>query len=144
MSDIGKTILLGLIISAFGVYVIGLAVWGEEARMHAPRWVVGAAGAVFLLGGLLVFGERLPLFSAVVRALLVTAMASAFVWVSFLPGDREFTGTVSVPFLSVQGPTSELAGRLCFAPGAIVTVGLALYLWVKLAWDWLGGNSEGG
>jgi hypothetical protein len=69
--------------------------------------------------------------------LLVTLFGVTVSWVSFGPGEREFTSSFSVPFVSISGPASETQGRVCFAPGAILLDGLAIYLWFRLFRDWL-------
>lgn len=140
----GKAILLGLVTSIAGVLIVGLAIWGSGEGFNAPRWVVAAAGGCFFLAGMAILGRGYPRFYALVLALMVSLFGAAITWVSFGPGEREFTSTVSLPFLSVSGPASEIAGRICFAPGAVLLDLLALYLWFQLALSWLGmGLGEG-
>jgi hypothetical protein len=122
-------VFFGLLLSGIGLVYVGIAIWGSEAGFHAPRWVVGLAGGTFSLGGLAILGQGYPHFSALVRALLLTAFGAVVTWVSFGPGERQFTSTTSLPFVSISGPASELSGRICFAPGAILLDGLALYMW---------------
>ncbi len=130
-------IVFGLFVSVIGLVYVGIAIWGSEAGFHAPRWVVGLAGGTFSLGGLAILGQGYPHFSALVRALLLTAFGVVVTWVSFGPGERQFTSTISLPFISRSGPASELSGRICFAPGAILLDGLALYMWYQFVRDWL-------
>jgi hypothetical protein len=132
MSEDIKNKLFALLPIGMGAFIIGLAIWGDDGGMHAPRWVIAAAGGVFLLAGLTIRGQGLPWFSAFAGALMVTLFGAAVTWVSFGPGEREFTSTVSLPFLTVSGPGNETFGRLCFAPGAILLDILAVYLWVRL------------
>jgi hypothetical protein len=127
----------GLIACLTGLAVIGLAIWGDEAGFHAPRWVVGAAGGTFLLAGMAILGQDHPLFSAILRALLLTCFGSVFTWVSFGPGERQFTSTISIPFLNFSSGSTSILGRICFAPGAILLDGLALYYWFLVGRDWL-------
>ena len=127
----------GVIASLTGLLVIGLAFWGDEAGFHAPRWVVGAAGATFLFAGMAILGQDHPLFSAILRALLLTCFGAVFTWVSLGPGERQFTSTVSLPFLRYSSGSSSILGRICFAPGAILLDGWALYSWFLVGRDWL-------
>jgi hypothetical protein len=67
----------------------------------------------------------------------LTAFGAAVPWISFGPGEREFSSTINIPFLSFSRSSSELSGRICFAPGAILLDALALYLWFLFFRDWL-------
>lgn len=129
--------LLGGFAAVVGLFVIGLSIWGSGEGFNAPRWVIASAGAVFFLAGIAIFGRRYPFFYAFTLAMLVTLFGASVTWVSFGPGERQFTGTVSIPFISLTGPASELSGRICFAPGAILLDILAIYLWFRLLRDWL-------
>jgi hypothetical protein len=131
-----KSVFFGLLLSGIGLVYVGIAIWGSEAGFHAPRWVVGLAGGTFSLGGLALLGQGYPHFSALVRALLFTAFGAVVTWVSFGTGERQFSSSISLPFISVSGPASELSGRICFAPGAILLDGLALYMWYQFVRDW--------
>ena len=133
----GGALLLGLMAVGFGLFLVGLSLWGSGESFRAPRWVIAAAGGVFFLAGLAIFGRRYRHFYAFVLALLITLFGAAVTWVSFGPGEREFTSTISLPFLSVSGPGSDLTGRICFAPGAILLDGMAIYMWFRFFRDWL-------
>jgi hypothetical protein len=127
----------GLIACLAGGIVIGMAIWGDDTGFHAPRWVVAAAGATFLFAGMAIIGQDYPLFSGILRALLLTCFGGVFTWVSFGPGERQFTSTISLPLLSFTSGSSSILGRICFAPGAILLDGLALYAWFLIGRDWL-------
>lgn len=127
----------GGIASAVGLFIIVVSIWGDDSGFHAPRWVVGAAGAVFLLAGLAIFSQDHPILSSLLRALLLTSFGAVFTWVSFGPGDREFSTSVSIPFLTFSRSSSQISGRICFAPGALLLDGAALYTWFLLGRDWV-------
>lgn len=126
-----KTILLALLCAFFGVQAIALALLGDGSRLQAPRWVVVGAGAVFLLAGLAIVTRGMPRVGAVVNAIILTAFGAVVTWVSFGPGERQFSSTTSLPLLSFSGPSPELLGRLCTAPFAIGLDVLAIYLWYR-------------
>ncbi len=126
----------GGIASLVGLFVVAVAIWGDDSGFHAPRWVVGAAGCTFLFAGIAILVQDHPRFSALVRALLLTTFGAVFTWVSFGPGERQFSSTVSIPFISITRDSSEITGRICFAPGAILLDGLALYTWFLFGRDW--------
>ena len=44
---------VGILVIAAGVIPIGSALVGDDARFHAPRWLVGMVGGLFVLAGLL-------------------------------------------------------------------------------------------
>jgi hypothetical protein len=126
----------GGIASIVGLFIIAISIWGDDSGFHAPRWVVGAAGGVFLLAGLAIFSQDHPVLSSLLRALLLTSFGAVFTWVSFGPGEREFSTSVSIPFLTFSRSSSEITGRICFAPGALLLNGAALYTWFLLGRDW--------
>lgn len=126
----------GGIASLVGLFVIAISIWGDDSGFHAPRWVVGAAGSTFLFAGIAILVQDHPQFSALVRALLLTTFGAVFTWVSFGPGERQFSSTVSIPFISITSDSPGITGRICFAPGAILLDALALYMWFLFGRDW--------
>lgn len=88
------------------------------------------------MSGLAIFSQDHPLLSSLIRAILLTGFGVIFSWVSFGPGERQFTGTVSIPFITFSKPSSEITGRICFAPGALLLDGVALYTWFLLGRNW--------
>jgi hypothetical protein len=100
-----------------------LAVAGDFVHLpsqtiEAPRWVLAAAGLVFLAGG---FVPRTLRYgpdawqSRLVGAMILLGLASIFNWVAFGPGARHFTSTLSFTGSAVQrATTSESIGRTVF------------------------------
>jgi hypothetical protein len=118
-----------------GILVIALAFVGDADQFHAPRWVVAAAGGAFLFFGgwtcvvpFLGFDPKRPddtLPSPAVQLLFFVPgfllFAAPFHWIAFGPGRRQFSGSVSLPFVSVTGvPGGELGGRILFGIGALL------------------------
>lgn len=134
--EMKDALIAGGVACTVGVFIIATSIWGDDAGFHAPRWVVGAAGGVFLMSGLAIFSQDHPLLSSLIRAILLTGFGVIFSWVSFGPGERQFTGTVSIPFITFSKPSSEITGRICFAPGALLLDGVALYTWFLLGRNW--------
>jgi len=132
MSEDVKNKLFAVMPVAMGGFIVAMAIWGDDSGMHAPRWVVAAAGGVFVLAGLMILGQNLPWFAGLSAALMVTLFGAAVSWVSFGPGERQFTSTLSLPFIAVSGPGNQILGRLCFAPGAILLDVWSVYLWLRL------------
>jgi len=109
-----------------GGSVIALAAgWipSSPENFHAPRWVVGVAGSIFLLGGFAPIVSRLGPNSVLSRnffLLFVGAFASVFNWIAFGPGPRQFSGGVSVGSIASGGAASEMSGRIAFGIGAVL------------------------
>jgi hypothetical protein len=127
---------IGAACTAIGLYfvLVGLAVLpvpGGERNLHAPLWVVAAAGSTFLLGGLALIlqivgganaqGELpkgAPGWIKTTQVLFVlgifVAFAATTTWVAFGPGERQFSGNVPL-----AGRANEIVGRVVFGIGAI-------------------------
>jgi hypothetical protein len=87
---------------------------------------------VFVFAGALVaLPARLAAFQLPLTALMATALAVVFDWVAFGPGERRFSGSASVPGISLSGSTSELAGRVFFGLFAVLFDLAALGLWIQ-------------
>ena len=121
--------LFGLVGLAILLLALGLLPV-DEARLETPRWVVGAAGLAFFLIGILLLttppsqtpeaAARITWRTLLLGGGVVGALAAVFNWVAFGPGPRAFGGSVSIPFVSVSGPSSEWAGRAAFGVAAVL------------------------
>jgi len=128
----GATAWVGALCALMGLAILLVAlriIPTDEAKFHAPHWVVGAAGLTFFLAGIAILTtppgspEAAPGGPATWRTFLlgagiVGALAAVFNWVAFGPGPRQFGGTVSIPFVAVSGPQSEWSGRAIFGIAA--------------------------
>jgi hypothetical protein len=109
-----------------GLAIIAVALgWIPVAPqdIHAPRWVVGAAGATFIAGGLAPFAAQWgpsSKLSQIVGASVVLPLTLVANWVAFGPGVRQFSGGLSFGFFAVSQHSSELSGRIAFGIGAIL------------------------
>lgn len=100
----------------------------DQNRFQAPRWVVGAAGLMFFLIGILLLttppaqtpeaAARTTWRTFLLGTGAVGALAAIFNWVAFGPGPRHFGGGVSIPFVAISGPQSEWSGRVAFGLAA--------------------------
>lgn len=61
--------------------------------------------------------------------LLLTGFAALFDWIAFGPGERHFSGGLSIGPLSTSGSGSELTGRVVFGVAAASMSLLALWVW---------------
>ncbi len=130
----GSAILIGTIVALTGLAIVSAAIWGNADKFHAPRWVVGACGGAFLFFGgwtaaAYALGydpqrpeETLPSPGVQLMAFVpgMLLFATPFHWIAFGPGPREFSATLSIPFLSTRTGSSGLSGRIAFGLGAIL------------------------
>ncbi len=113
--------------------------------VHAPMWVIGFAGGAFFLGGLAVIlngfrelglGDHLLVrlvYGLIIGGLLLGLLVP-FHWVAFGSGERQFSSSISIPFLSVSGPASDLSGRLAFGCMAVLADIVILFVVGRAVW----------
>jgi len=132
---------------AFIVLIAADIIHVDPSSIHAPRWVLGAAGLVFMLAGTMValqgaFGPNpeesllylwLILFIGTAFMLI---FSSVFIWVGFGPGERAFSSSVSIGFVSSSGKGSETTGRLIFGGGGLIGLLITFFMaranWKKI------------
>ena len=74
----------------------------SPGNMRAPEWVVFLAGCTFFLSGwLILLPERWIKTRGFLGVVLLTGFAAVFDWVSFGPGERHFSGGLSIGPLSI-------------------------------------------
>jgi hypothetical protein len=134
--------LMGLIFVGAGSMIVFLAldiIPVNPESLEAPRWVVGAAGAMFFFLGLLVFaqgiagpgGEQVILFQWVQYMLTLGALisfSSVFIWAGLGAGERQFQSSGSIGPIGISGQGGDLLGRCMFGGfGLLVAVGTLFY-----------------
>ena len=131
----------GLIAAATGAFIIVMAGFDpDESRFHAPRWVVGAVGATFVLAGaaaIISKGMSGPHIDnspgyQLILALLLTCFGAVATWISFGPGERKFEGSLGIADGFLPFDLSETLGRILFSPGALLLDFMALAAWFYL------------
>jgi hypothetical protein len=139
-------IFYGIVFMLCGTYpvLLGLGVFHGHPAPDVQPWVVIASGSMFILAGLAIINgyatagglgadgnlpESAPLFRKVTQYVLGLAilglMFAVFAWISFGPGERHFSSSVSIPGLSRSGHSSERSGRIAFG---IATGFMGLFL----------------
>jgi len=132
---------IGLLVMAMGGFILGIGlrvIPVPEESIHAPRWVIAAAGLAFFCAGISVVQQafRIEAFKNLPGTAIVLALAAVVNWAAFGPGDRSGEGTLTI--VGIQIPvSSELVGRIGFGFGAVV---IDLLLVVGLV-QWLRGKS---
>ena|SRR5215831_2438255 len=131
----GRHIGAGVLSFATGVYIIGMGTWQLVAAtqpLTSENWMFVPAASLFLFAGVQLM---LPPGRVALRhlfgALLMTAFAITFDWVAFGPGERHFTGGLSVGFLAIGLHSGEWLGRAVFGIPAVITTGVALLMWFR-------------
>ena len=118
---------------SFIVMISADIIHADPSSFNAPRWVVGAAGGIFMLAGMLVaiqgsFGPdgmqtKLYLWLQFLIGLAFMALfSSVFLWVGFGPGEREFSTSTSIGLVSTSGSGSVSSGRLIFGAAGLLMV----------------------
>ena len=104
-----------------------------------PDWVIGCAGLLFVMAGAgIVNGYAIaggvgpdgdlrrgtPLAVRLIQYALglgvIGLFAAIFGWIAFAPGERRFSSTLSLPFLTRSSSGGDMVGRVLFG---IVAVG---------------------
>jgi hypothetical protein len=142
------TFLCGLIAAAIGLFLllVGFGVVPVKPRsVHAPMWVLSAAGLAFMLAGISIAvgaihgvsatGEVpkhaswwMRLFYYVLGLTAAAALASIGTWVAFGSGPRTFSGT---GMFLLSRESGDSVGRIVFGLGAVMTWLITIFLAVN-------------
>ncbi len=136
---------LFFLVGAFIVMISADVIHVDPSSFNAPRWVVGGAGAVFMLAGTMTalqgaFGPKpeeslLYLWLIlIIGTIFMLVFSSLFLWVGFGPGEREFSSSASLGPIATSGGVST--GRFVFGGSGILMIFFTLavtYLnWKKI------------
>ncbi len=135
----------GLFALMSGILIIGMSVTVPADEINAPRWVAALFGGVFAAAGLLIIkqyalDQGIPDVNDITQSVLLTILLTCFgvgvTWISIGPGERNFTTSISIPFLTAVLPSSagnDLIGRVLFFLPAVILDVLAVFGWIKVA-----------
>ena len=142
----------GLLFMAVGSFIIFSAldiIPTDESSFYAPRWVVAAAGWLFFAAGLTVslMDSRLDVFRqswwfywmhGLAGLSIIFMFAFLLNWVAFGPGEREFSGGISIPFITISfDKANEFLGRVVFGIGALFFDVILVYSIGGAFWEWV-------
>lgn len=120
--------------------LMAIGVIPVTAAAPVPRWVPICGGLVFVAAGLVVIvdfgigrvgpdGQLAPETPLAVQAAslfftlaIVGLMAAVAGWISFGSGPRDFTSTISLPFLARRGIGGETSGRIAFGFSTVLLI----------------------
>jgi hypothetical protein len=144
-----SAVLFGLMFMAAGVLPIlaALGMLATPLTRGTPAWVGVCAGLLFILGGAAIingyaiaggagpdgdlppgttFGVRLVQY---VLGLGICGLFTAIAgWIAFGKGERHFSTTLNLPFLTQHGIGNEWMGRVVFGLGAILVAAFTVVL----------------
>ena len=138
---------LFFLMGAFIVLIATDVIPSDPSNFNAPRWVVAAAGLVFMLAGTMVAlqgafapkPEESKLYlwlTLILGTALMLAFSSVFIWVGFGPGEREFSSSGSIGPIIASGGGGDRMGRFIFGgSGAfmlLMTFFMAYANWKKI------------
>ena len=116
----------------------------SESDVHAPHWVIGACGFMFVIAGFLVIvPDTMPHMKSFLGAALLSLFAAVPGWIGFGAGPREFGGSMSFGGITSTAHPGEIFGRIAFGFFAVLLAAGAVYSW----WRWLRSifsSSDGG
>jgi len=106
----------------------------DASDFHAPHWVAGACGFMFMFAGFLVIvPATMPHTKNFLGAALLTLFAAVPGWIGFGSDPRVFGGSVSFGSMTSTTHPGEIAGRVAFGFFAVLIGLCAAYIW----WRWL-------
>lgn len=111
--------LLSAIAIALGLMILMIAldvIPTDPEKVHAPDWVIGLAGAVFVFAGLAIGFRANELLVSVLGNLIVAAFAAVTAWVALDGSSDQFSG--GIPF--VPHATNVKIARAMFGGGAVL------------------------
>ncbi|MCP4140061.1 MAG: hypothetical protein GY755_07190 [Chloroflexi bacterium] len=141
---------LGLVVLLAGAAVMVQSIRVEMTDSTTPRWIGFAFGLIFFNAGITVglmdssFNRyRESKVFAYFQAAILLSIPLLFLvllnWVAFFPGEREFSMSISIPFLSFDSDrASEIIGRIAFGIPALLMdafLGYVVYGVVVDAYD---------
>jgi hypothetical protein len=126
---------VGAVCAAMGVLTLGIGTHAAFHLQHAQPddfMYVPAALAFVFAGTLLALPAERKALTRLFGALLITCFAVTFDWIAFGPGERHFSGGISLGGLGIGARPGELFGRAMFGIGAVIADIVAVVLWVRM------------
>ncbi len=147
---------MGFICAAMGAFFMlagADVIHLDPESVHAPLWVIAAAGTVFFLAGMMIIlqgiagpgAEQITLYKWLQYCLvlgMLISFAAIFVWVGLGPGEREFESSVSIGPIGFISRGSEFIGRCLFGGFGIILGIIVLYFAINQPLHILGLKSE--
>jgi len=130
----GGRLAWGIFCTAMGILVIGLGLYAAVRATHAlasEDFVFLPAGLMFVFAGvMLALAPERAALQRLFGALLITAFALTLDLIAFGPGERHFSGGISIG-INIGFNPGELFGRIVFGTGAVILDVIAAVLWAR-------------
>ena len=120
-----RDIALALIAIACGGYALlaAIGVMPIETANNTPPWIVGLAGLVFVIGGVMIFLRNHSRVLDLLAAIILASFALIAAWVAVYGSAEGFSGGISM----LSGDTTVSLARVMFGIGAIMCFAGFLY-----------------
>ena len=109
-----------------GLYLLAISfrlLETDSASTHAPMWIIGLIGIVFMVAGCMILLRKHNRLLDVLAAIICFSFAVVGIWVSLFSPSEGFSG--GIPFVSES--INIFLARGVFGLGAIVTSLMCLY-----------------
>ena len=132
---------VGLLVIAAGAIPTGAALFADDAKFHAPRWLVGMVGGMFVLAGLMLVrsasAAAQPAAADVVGSCLGVLLTSGFTvfsgWALFFSGGPSaWNMSGSLPFGLLPAWVGDGLFYMMMGVAALLCVVLTLFAWRQL------------
>jgi hypothetical protein len=123
LSDVVNRVLPGILLIVAGIAVSLVAldvIQVDPNTVHAPDWILGLLGLLFIGGGLMTVVNPQSSLASWSAGTVVIAITVVFAWVSLYGPAEQFSG--DLPFLSRE--TNVTIARIVF--GCVALLGLAI------------------
>jgi len=117
---------LALLCIAVSLYLFSIAsgfIPTSDEQAHAPLWVIGLCGVVFLIGGCMILLGRHSRVNDLLAAILCAIFGVVGLWVSLFSSSEGFSG--GIPFLSYE--QNVTIARWVFGLGSLISFAIAAY-----------------
>lgn len=152
---------MGLLSAGAGLFIVLLSlgvVPADDSQFRAQRWIAGLAGLAFLLAGGTLLSQALvgklggssgllQTVQGLFGLAILVAFAAIANWIAFGPGERNFQGSLTLPFLGFLFRSPDSFGRALFGIVAVLLDLLLLVLVVRglrALWGYRGGTASPG
>jgi hypothetical protein len=132
---------VGFLVIAAGAIPIGAALFADDAKFHAPRWLVAMVGGMFVLAGLMLVrsasAAARPAATDVLGTCLGVLLTSGFTVLSgwalfFSGGPSAWSMSGSLPLWLLPAWVTTGLFYVLMGVGALLCVVMTLFAWRQL------------
>lgn len=119
-----EKLLIGIFFAVMGLAILSAAFgFGpmSDSAMHAPRWVIGASGLIFLSSAFILV-EKAHTFSSLLAGIVTVGMTLVCGWIAIFGEDEYFSGGLSLFSDRVEALIARVLFGLVAGLGAAITI----------------------